>query len=271
MLSRFIDTFKKAITVEMDAMRSRMGPFEIPLAQGKTLNTSADKDEWLYGFKVLQPNDKLVLGGECNLIAGSKEHLVTLTTIDKDQITLRTNRQLDPKADPLTLVIYPWFLYEKLQVALQDLIDSDSFHTDTALQLFGKSSPRNLPASDHDRTAANADPQDAELAPSEHLNLSQQQAVQLCRTRTPAFVWGPPGTGKTTTLGHIITTLMQQGQRILVTSTTNAAVDQALAKLAALGTARDAWNTAWNLDTNASKPYKTPCANGKPASCKKPK
>jgi hypothetical protein len=239
MLSRFIDTFKKAVTVEMDAMRSRMGPFEIPLAQGKTLNTSADKDEWLYGFKVLQPNDKLVLGTECNLIAGSKEHLVTLTTIDKDQITLRTNRQLDPKADPLTLVIYPWFLYEKLQAALQDLIDSDRFHTDTALQLFGKGTPRDLPVSNHDRTAANADPPDTEFEPSEHLNPSQQQAVQLCKTRTPAFVWGPPGTGKTTTLVHIITALMQQGQRVLVTSTTNAAVDQALAKLAALGTARD--------------------------------
>ena len=240
MLSRFIDTFKKAITVEMDAMRSRMGPFEVPLSQGQVLDASADKnadkDEWLYGFKVFQPNDKLVLGGECNLIAGSKEYLVTLTALDKDQITLRTNRPLDPKADPLTLVIYPWFLYEKLQAALQSLVDSTSFHPDTALRLFGKNAPRQLPTLDYDQAAANA-----EFGNSTPLNPSQQRAVHLCCTCTPAFIWGPPGTGKTTTLGHIITTLMQPGQRLLVTSTTNAAVDQALAKLAAVEVAQDAF------------------------------
>jgi len=51
---------------------------------------------------------------------------------------------------------------------------------------------------------------------------------------SPAFVWGPPGTGKTTTLGHIILTLLRLGQQVLVTSTTNAAVDQALASFAEL-------------------------------------
>lgn len=58
---------------------------------------------------------------------------------------------------------------------------------------------------------------------------------------SPAFVWGPPGTGKTTTLSHIVLALLElDDQRILITSTTNAAVDQGLSKLMELALARAA-------------------------------
>jgi AAA domain-containing protein len=45
--------------------------------------------------------------------------------------------------------------------------------------------------------------------------------------------WGPPGTDKTTTLAHIVSELLAQGLRVLVLSTTNAALDQALEQIAA--------------------------------------
>jgi superfamily I DNA and/or RNA helicase len=64
------------------------------------------------------------------------------------------------------------------------------------------------------------------------LNASQRAAVQLCSDSDLAFVWGPPGTGKTTTLAHIVAELMTQNLRVLVLSTTNAALDQALERIA---------------------------------------
>ena len=42
------------------------------------------------------------------------------------------------------------------------------------------------------------------------------------------YVWGPPGTGKTYAIAHLIAALIESGERILVTSHTKAAVDQAL-------------------------------------------
>lgn len=42
------------------------------------------------------------------------------------------------------------------------------------------------------------------------------------------FIWGPPGTGKTYTIANLVMVLMKQGERVLVTSHTHAAVDQAL-------------------------------------------
>lgn len=42
------------------------------------------------------------------------------------------------------------------------------------------------------------------------------------------YIWGPPGTGKTHAIAHLVTALVESGERVLVTSHTHAAVDQAL-------------------------------------------
>jgi hypothetical protein len=52
-------------------------------------------------------------------------------------------------------------------------------------------------------------------------------AEQACGS-TLTYIWGPPGTGKTYTIAHLVTALIEGGERVLVSSHTNAAVDQAL-------------------------------------------
>ena len=42
------------------------------------------------------------------------------------------------------------------------------------------------------------------------------------------LLWGPPGTGKTTTMGAAVAGWLRQGKRVLVVSTSNAAVDVAM-------------------------------------------
>jgi superfamily I DNA and/or RNA helicase len=165
------------------------------------------------------------LQAECTLVYEKGEVLVTITELPQDKVRLRSEREIDVRYPPYTLVIYPWFLYEKLKHALESLLQGEYFFVPNALMLFGKLPPH----------------KQAQPLLTEHpgLNDSQQQALQLCSDSNLAFVWGPPGTGKTTTLGHIVTELLHQGQRILITSTTNAAVDQALATLAALDDARE--------------------------------
>jgi superfamily I DNA and/or RNA helicase len=226
LLQRFIDSFVKAVTVEMEAMRQRLGSFEMPLADGTAMEREGDQRR--YGFRVVQLNDKLVVHGECTLVTGGGEALVTILSLDGDQIVLGCERDIDPHQASPILVIYPWFLYQKLLIALRNLLGDDSYCTDSALALFGRRPPRDfdLPPLVSDGTC--------------RLNASQRQAVHLSCSRTPAFVWGPPGTGKTTTLGHIVLALLDLDQRILITSTTNAAVDQALDRLMELDEATEA-------------------------------
>lgn len=61
------------------------------------------------------------------------------------------------------------------------------------------------------------------------LNPEQQQAYAACWATGLRLVWGPPGTGKTMVLRRAISDLLRAGKRVLLVSSTNVAVDNALA------------------------------------------
>ena len=56
------------------------------------------------------------------------------------------------------------------------------------------------------------------------------------------FLWGPPGTGKTLTVGAAVAEWMRENKRVLIVSTSNAAVDVAAkAVLRSVDTIRAHW------------------------------
>ncbi|KKK14255.1 hypothetical protein AOCH_001424, partial [Aspergillus ochraceoroseus] len=64
------------------------------------------------------------------------------------------------------------------------------------------------------------------------LNVGQKQAIdKVMSARDYALVLGMPGTGKTTTIAHIIRALVAQGKSVLLTSYTHTAVDNILLKI----------------------------------------
>jgi DNA polymerase III delta prime subunit len=66
------------------------------------------------------------------------------------------------------------------------------------------------------------------LKPIDGLNEDQSSSVSEMGATPLYLLWGPPGTGKTTTLGAAVAHWMRQGQSVLVISTSNAAVDVAM-------------------------------------------
>ncbi len=80
------------------------------------------------------------------------------------------------------------------------------------------------------------------------LNHSQHEALRLLLDRGIAFLWGPPGTGKTRTLSAFVEAAFDAGKRILVCSNTNKAVDQVLYELCQrLKPAHPAMEEGWVL------------------------
>ncbi|KAF9895416.1 Tripartite DNA replication factor [Aspergillus nanangensis] len=64
------------------------------------------------------------------------------------------------------------------------------------------------------------------------LNVDQKRAIdKVMSARDYALVLGMPGTGKTTTIAHIIRALVLQGKSVLLTSYTHTAVDNILLKI----------------------------------------
>ena len=61
---------------------------------------------------------------------------------------------------------------------------------------------------------------------------SQNRAIIAALANDITYIWGPPGTGKTTVIGQIIDNLYEQNRSVLVVSHTNTAVDGAIEKAA---------------------------------------
>ena len=208
--ARFVTAFKRGIEGEVAALQTSSPVAEAALSRGEDLGGSR------YAFDVLA-RESLVAGTACTLRTPRGVQKATIERAEGHRITVVVTDPIDLAATPITLGLAPWFLYERMIQAL-DAIDTETHHVDTALMLFGKQ-----PSSRAATTLV-----------CEHaaLDASQRAAVQLCSDRTLAFVWGPPGTGKTVTLASVIEELLAQGKRILLVSTTNAAIDQVLARLA---------------------------------------
>lgn len=56
----------------------------------------------------------------------------------------------------------------------------------------------------------------------------QRAVLEQASASKITFVWGPPGTGKTYVIAHLIAALIARGERVLITSHTHAAVDQSI-------------------------------------------
>jgi len=56
----------------------------------------------------------------------------------------------------------------------------------------------------------------------------QRTVLEQASASPITFVWGPPGTGKTYVIAHLIASLASRGERVLMTSHTHAAVDQSI-------------------------------------------
>jgi len=93
---------------------------------------------------------------------------------------------------------------------------------------------------------ANEEAEDTEVTDDEDIaeihhdglrNPSQQAAIIKAMTNRVTYVWGPPGTGKTATLGFVIANYINQGKRVLFASNTNRAVDVGL--MSALAAVQD--------------------------------
>jgi hypothetical protein len=212
LLSRFVAAFKRGLEREVAAMRTSSETFEVALAGGEQL------DARRYAFELAEASDRLAAGSECSLRSPRGEQRVTIERCDELRLIVSSEAVIDLAARPLALVVAPWFLYDRLVQALDEL-DAERHPVSLALALFGKRPPR--------RTAA------ALRCDHAALNPSQRAAVQLCTDSELAFLWGPPGTGKTQALTHVVEELLAHDRRILLVSTTNAAIDQVLAKLAA--------------------------------------
>jgi len=124
----------------------------------------------------------------------------------------------------------PWFLLEELQQRLDTATASQTANRNLALNLLSDSAtshPTNATQFDDFRPRI-----ETQIQQSLHYNRYQAEAITHVLQHPVSFIWGPPGTGKTSTLGLTVASLVHAGESVLVLAHSNTAVDTAMKSLA---------------------------------------
>jgi hypothetical protein len=205
-----VAAFREGLLRELEAQKQASRRGDLRLTWREALESREGRCRT--SFLAEQPSEALIVGANGKLMAGDEEIDIKIAQVEGLEIVLTSPAALPAKEYRLSLS--PWFLFERLQEQLSELEQTANHRQiEAALQAFG---------------VLSSQPLESPPFASEELNGGQNQAVNLALANSTSRIWGPPGTGKTTTLAVLVTEMVARGERVLLTSNTHAALDQVL-------------------------------------------
>lgn len=216
-LNSLIGEFSEALDDEIEKIKKDGAGNSFYGYDGKFIRQLGDK--CIYRFildnQLAVPDDSPVkVKHKDDMVEG---HIVSSVGFE---ITLALERHIGEEVFSVEIISSPHFLLELLKTRLSEFsLGEIKGYQDTALRLFG--GKRNKAGKNYDFTLAQID-----SVPTP--NNEQKEAVATAFGSDSSFIWGPPGTGKTITLGRIVEAFFRSGKTVLVVSHTNVAVDTAI-------------------------------------------
>jgi len=209
---QLIREFRRALADELAAARTGPGAEPIPLVAGRRVARIGDRTRYRFTAERALPGS-LATDVELDLRLDDTQHQVIIVGIDGLDLTLALRTDLGAHVERAALHWDPTFLLEELSRRLQERRPRDNRGGDLLLR--------------YRREPGQFD--EIEL-PS--LNKGQSRAVRRALASPCTFIWGPPGTGKTQTIGHLVADLVRRGRSVLLVSHTNVAIDEAVLRTA---------------------------------------
>lgn len=232
------NTVRQALEDPIDAMCQALGDevaagyrdpqraFEV--TDGRWLS-SCDNGQ-LYSFKSdialpLPPETPVTIQ-----IEGQEQIRGTLVALNDFDIVLHLYADLTENISRAKVSSEPWFIYGKLRKRLEAQAGEENSNVSLGAGLLGMEI---LTAGEDFDSAVRGKKRLEELKKKELVpNDAQLLALARCIGSRLHFIWGPPGTGKTSCLAQVVRTLAAEGERILLLAHSNAAVDVAMLRVA---------------------------------------
>lgn len=217
----------QALSDEIDAVKNGGGGKQIPLQNGQQVGFTARRFLYTFAlaFELVVPDDT-----PAQLRVGEQTYSVTVVTVDGFEITLAVQEDLGSRISAASLNTSPWYLLEILKTRLEEIVSGKlAANREMPMRLFNQAPNEPLPPcqlpefDDVSRDGSTSIPNNKH-APNDE----QKAAVLRSLSQKITFVWGPPGTGKTTTINFLVPALVRNGERVFITSHTNTAVDAVL-------------------------------------------
>lgn len=210
-----------ALIDEIEAIKEGHGGRQIPLTNGRNIGFAAGR--YLYLFDL---SSELAVPDEspAQLKVGDQTYTVTIVAVDGFEVTLAVQEDLGQRIPSASLSTAPWYLLQILIARLQEVLGGKvPANKSMAMRLFNLTTNEALTPPgevDFERPTSVGNG----VSPNEE----QKQAVVRALSQMITFIWGPPGTGKTTTINYLVPGVVESGERVFITSHTNAAVDAVL-------------------------------------------
>ena len=211
-LDGFLVEFRQALRDEIKEIEKN-GLSSIQLKEGHRLYSSSG---FWYQFKIdYLPN--IPADTPCKLTIGSEDHDVTVIAFDDSSLTIEAKEELPNTIAEAKLENGTTVLLE----LLIKRIEKNSTKANTAGQRMMQASNEEIQVVDSNGNISFGD----------NLDVAQIEAITSAVCNNMTFIWGPPGTGKTTVISHVISELLSRDRSVLLVSHTNSAVNGAIEKI----------------------------------------
>ena len=157
----------------------------------------------------------------CNLFIGGSQYNVTVVRFDESEITVASSIVLPDALANARLDNGATVLLERLIKRIEDNSQKEN--------PAGKRMLINSELNENNGFAC-IEPNFAVVNDGKE-TLNQYEAKYSALNNNITYIWGPPGTGKTTVIGNIIKQLYKADRSVLIVSHTNTAVDGAIEKV----------------------------------------
>lgn len=211
-----------ALGLEVAAIRKKGNAQQLTVRGGERLQTEGTNT--LYRFALTEDIEGTQLRDDSpiRLACGKDDIPGIIVSTGEGVLIVALEADLGKTISSARIVIDNSFLLERLKERLQK-VQSGEMLFDSALaeKVLGNGAIKNADAAIED---------DALLLGG--MNDEKRKVIRRALGSEITYVWGPPGTGKTTTLARIVEGFYRQGRSVLLVSNTNIAVDTALEKVA---------------------------------------
>jgi hypothetical protein len=198
-----------AVDDEIAWVKKKGSGKHVRLYDGERRSSTAEL--FYYVFKLDEELKGLGDDTPIELIIGTSKASGAVVAISPNEITVAVKKDLGDKIQSATLVSQAVFILMGLRKHLSGMTGN---HQLANQALEGKIGPQNTNVHG--------------ILPSVERNQFQEQAVERIGKQSVSYIWGPPGTGKTWTIGLATYSLRALNEHVLVISNTNVAVDRAI-------------------------------------------
>lgn len=214
-LQGFLSEFRNALEEEINKIENN-GQSSTLLFGGRQIE-SHGSDLW-YRFNI-EYVPSLPADTPCKLVIGKEQFDVTVISFEENSVVISARTPLPDTIGKAKLENGTTVLMERLIKCIEENAEKENPVGNRMI------------STDGNVYAAKKIFEYSDLSLIDSNTQRQNQAIISAVSNDITYIWGPPGTGKTTVIGQIIDELYKHDRSVLVVSHTNTAVDGAIEKV----------------------------------------